>query len=312
MSTTVSDHPETALLQNYLNNIAAAEYSELRLHLIRCAHCRAVVDGLSGLQAISQQPQDTNETLTEHQQQQIADFIDGNVRAADQQPISDFIQSSAAAMKAALHYASHKSAMDKAAIKPVLAARQASTLSAKHNAPLNAWLNKLKSLISIQTPVWFSVPATAAIVALISINLLHQPVPDNNVYAIANYQDNAIIQFRTKSALPGIGFFARSGQVSEPYADVSVAVTENKQIKIQWPPVSGALNYTLRLQMFHQGNKTVLGEVTTTDTSAAISTGLDNIFHRYEWVLSGDTQDNRVFVSSGGFVISKPDTGISR
>ena len=308
----MSDHPETEFLQNYLNNIAATEFKDLRLHLARCSQCRAVVDGLTGLQHLSQHSPAEKEALTEQQHQQIADYMDGNLNASDQQQLTDFIQSNAAAMKAALFYASHKSAMDKAALKSKSATHFQNRTVWQYNHLLDEWLNKFKSLVSLQAPVWLTIPATAALVAFISINIINPPVTENSLYTIAGYQDNAIIQFKTKNALPGIGFFVNSSPMAEPYGTVSVSVTDNNHIAITWLPVSDALNYKLRLHVFNQGTKTVIGEITTHNTSADISTGLDNIYHRYEWVLSGETQDNRVFTASGGFVINKPDKGVSR
>ncbi len=310
---TLNDHPELATLKNYLNNSAAAEFSSLRLHLAQCSECRAQLEGLMGVQQVSRlSSSDTSkmDVLTEQQHQQIADYIDGRLSDAEHQQQDAFIHSNPSAMKAALHYASHKSAMDKTLLKdespPV-----SDPVTGNHQLQAHV-LQKLKQLLRFQAPVWLTVPATAALVALLSVNLFDQPLYEQAPYTIASYQDNAVIQFRSKDHLPGIGFFAKSAQQSEAYDRLKVSVSRDKRFTMEWPPVPGALNYSLRLQMFDHGNKIVVGEVTTETNSAVISTQHDNIYHRYEWVLSGETRDNRVFLASGGFVINHSDEGVMK
>lgn len=311
----VIDHPEPEQLNNYLSNSASAEFSDLRLHLAQCSHCRAVTEALTGLQNISQQalsePAEEDE-LTDHDHQKIADYIEGQLSETEHQQQKEFIQSKPAALKAALHYASHRSAMDKA-ISP--AERDSAAASSFHAGSRHLWSGlgiKLKQLVTFQAPVWLSVPVTAALVAVLTVKLLDISIPEQAGYKMASYQDNAIIQFRPKDHLPGIGFFAKSAQISEVYDNLKVSVSEDARFTLQWPAVSGAIKYTLRLQMFHQGNKKLLGEVTTEKTSGVISTDLDDIYHRYEWVLSGETGDNRVFLANGGFVIERLEQGVLR
>ena len=305
MSMTVSNHPELATLKDYLANSAADEFAALRLHLAQCGECRELVSGLSGVIIMSQHlPAAADGALSDQQHQQIADYIDGHLTAAEGQQQQEFIQTSAAAMKAALHYASHKAAMDRGLATSAANAPQSNSKRASQPQWFDVW-GQLKKLVTLQAPVWFTVPATAALVALLSINLFNQPASDNANYTIAGYQDNPVMQFRAKESQPGIGFFARPSQSSEPYKAIKVSLSGDKRFTIQWPPVTGATIYTLRLQMFNQGSKQVVGEVTTKTNSAVITADLENIAHRYEWVLSGETSDNRAFISSGGFVINK-------
>ena len=117
---TVSEHPELEQLKNYLNNSASAEFSGLRLHLAQCSQCRALIDGLTGLEQVSQQVlsmQTERDTLSEQQHQKIADYIDGRLSGDEHLQIKEFLQLNPLAMKAALHYASHSSAMDKAGLE---------------------------------------------------------------------------------------------------------------------------------------------------------------------------------------------------
>ena len=311
---TVSEHPELEQLKNYLNNSASAEFSGLRLHLAQCSQCRALIDGLTGLEQVSQQVlsmQTERDTLSEQQHQKIADYIDGRLSGDEHLQIKEFLQLNPLAMKAALHYASHSSAMDKAGLESTT-----DTISvATTGMAVNLWsgfMKKVNDLMSFQTPVWLTVPVTAVLVAMLSVTLLDQSPPEQSKYLIASYQDNAVIQFRPKDHLPGIGFFNNTTELSEAYANLKVPVSEDRHFRIQWPAVAQAINYTFRLHMFSQGSKLLVGEVTTEKTSVVISTKLDDINHRYKWVLSGETSDHRVFSTNGGFVINNLEKGVLR
>jgi len=296
----VSDHPNLALLKNYLNNSKAVEFNSLRLHLAQCSQCRTLVDGLAGLESICQQPLD--DALNEQQHLQISDYIHGRLNTTENQQIHELINSDASAMKAALHYASHKSSIERAV--------DLNNPSSTSSMQATLIYNKLKSLLSFKSPVWLSVPVTAAFIALLSFNLLNQSPPDQPPYTIASYQDNPIIQFRSKESLPGIGFFNQSDQTSKNYNGLQVSVSNDNQLTLRWPPVSNAAKYTLRLQIFEKGNKIVLADIRTEKNFANISINLETIYHRYEWELSGETHDNRVFMANGGFVINDSNKGI--
>jgi len=306
----VNDHPEIESLKSYLNNSAATEFNDLRLHLAQCSQCRTEVEGLIGLQKITELSASNvstsdasgNDVLTEQEHQLIVDYVDGRLSEVEFQQQEEFLHANPAAMKAALHYASHKSAMDRSMMDK---SAHLNSSAQFNNGLWSGFLTKFKSMANLQTPVWLTVPVTAVLVALLSINLFNQPVTDQHLLSIANYQDNANMQFRSKDQIPGIGFFAKSTQLSKSYAGVSVSISEEKHFTLQWPSVANAIKYKIRLQMFNEGNKVVLGEVTTEKNSAVITVDVDSIVHRYEWVLSGETSDARVFFANGGFVISK-------
>lgn len=315
MSMNVSDHPELEQIKDYLNNCNSDKYSGLRLHLAQCSQCRSLTETLMALQQNSHQVMSEDaehDALTEHEHQQIADYIDGRLSEAEHQQQKDFIHSTPLALKAALHYASHKSAMDKAELVSAADTSFASSPDTGISGFGYAVLQKIKALTAFQAPVWLTVPVTAGLVALLTINLLELPTAEQASYKIASYQDNAVIQYGPKDHLPGIGFFTKSSQLSEVYDNLKVSVSDDARFTLQWPAVARAVKYTMRLQMFHQGNKTVLGEVTTKQPSAVIATRLDDIYHRYEWVLSGETSDNRVFLANGGFVIENLEKGTRR
>jgi len=295
----VNDHPNLDLLKNYLNNSKAAEFNSLRLHLAQCSQCRTLVDGLTGLKSICQQPK--NDTLNEQQHQQISDYIHHRLDTVEAQQIKELINSDTSAMKAALHYASHKSSVER-----TMDLNKASSTSSMQAALI---FNKLKSLLSFKSPIWISVPVTIAFIALLSFNLFNLSPPEQPPYTIANYQDNPIIQFRSKESLPGIGFFKQSDQLSKNYNGLQVSVSDDNHLTLRWPPVSNATKYTLHLHIFEKGNKIVLADITTKNSFANISLNLQTIFHRYEWELSGETHDDRVFIANGGFVINDSNKG---
>lgn len=297
----VNEHPELELLKDYLGNSAADKFSDIRLHLAQCAQCRSHVDALTDLNNISHQSTDS---LDELQHQKISDYVNNILSPEDKKTQKTFIESDPRAMRAALHYASQKSFLDRSA-QPGSSSIKSTT------STLNFWdrqTQKLKLFLSYKTPAWLSVPVTAALIALLSFNLF-KPDLAQQPYTVASYQDNAIIQFRSKDNLPGIGFFAQSESSSENYNGITIAVTTDRQFKFIWPAIANATKYHLRLQVFDQGKKYVIGNISTSQPSAIISPKLTDLFHRYEWVLTGDTSDNQTFMANGGFVITPPTKG---
>jgi len=302
----VSQHPELDEIKNYLNNTAAVEFSGLRLHLAQCAECRNLADSVQSLQSISQLQ--INDSLSEHQHQQITDYVDGALDESAAQKIKTLLEQSPAAMKAALHYASHKSASQKVLIEPTDAAEGKSANLNKFKYAANVF-NQIKTLLSFQTPVWLSVPVAAALLAVLSVNLYNDTDAEKINFTLASYQDNPVIQFSSKDAIPGIGFFSRTDQLTKTYDGLQVSVSDDGRFTLRWPPVADAATYTLRLEMFENGNKVELANITTQETFAVITLELASIFHRYEWKLSGETNDQRDFIAKGGFVINETTKG---
>ena len=297
----MNEHPELELLRAYLENSSADKFSDLRLHLAQCAQCRSHIAALTDLNKISRQSTDS---LDEQQHQNINDYINNKLSSDDRKIQKTFIESDPQAMKAALHYASQKAFLDRST--------QADAESIKSTTSIfslwNRQVQKLKLLLSYKTPAWLSVPITAALVTLLSFNLFKADLTQQP-YTIATYQDNAIIQFRSKDNLPGIGFFAQSEISSENYNGINIAITPDRQLKFIWPAIANATKYHLRLQVFELGKKYVIGSISTSQPTAIISPKLTDLFHRYEWVLTGETSDNQTFMANGGFVITPSTKG---
>ena len=302
----MSQHPQLDEIKNYLNNTAAVQFSGLRLHLAQCAECRHLADSVQSLQGISQLQ--INDSLSEQQHQQIIDYVDGVLNDSAAQKIKILLEENPDAMKAVLHYASHKSASQKVLM-------DAADAPAQKKSNLNAFkyttniFNQIKILLTFQTPVWLSVPVAAALFALLSVNLFNRPDDEQVNFTLASYQDNPVIQFRSKVSLPGIGFFSKTDQLIKTYDGLQVSISDDGRFTLRWPPVAEAATYTLRLQMFEKGNKVELANITTQETYAVIVPELASIYHRYEWKLSGETNDQRDFIAKGGFVINEATKG---
>ena len=151
--------------------------------------------------------------------------------------------------------------------------------------------------------------AATAVVFIAVLFLAQSPILQQNQVTVASFQDDPTIQFTAKNKLPGVGFFTQSGNTSKPFEDIRIELVSENTLKISWPEVDGAELYKMRIQVFNQGKKTVLKE---NSTQVNYTTFLiqpehqaDKANKRYEWVLYGNTADDRMFYASGGFVISR-------
>ena len=311
-------HPDTDALKAYLLNSESPDYATLRLHLAGCPACRdeaVVLSSLINNYASLDETRGNDESLSDEQHQLIIDYIDGKLSADESVTAKTLINDNKYAMKSALHYTSHRSAMADSLPAHTQDNGQSVTGNAHHHdtSRLSQMLSTVAQWLDTRAPVW-AVPATAftvaiAIFSIQSIDTL--PFSDaNNQFVVASYQDNPVMQFRPTDALPGIGFFSKADNISREYNGVLVKVLNNDddtagKIKLQWPRVKNAIQYSMRLQVFNQGQKITLGEIST---KAAIATfDVEEISNnkRYEWILTGETTNKKTFYSTGGFIISK-------
>lgn len=288
-----TEHPETSDLNDYLQQPQAAEFGALRLHLAGCADCRTQIDALTSLHNHYSSLQ--SETIDSAQQQQVEDFIDG---PADDNAALQNIKNNSAVLKAALHYASHATAMNEE-IKPVVQQQKISIVD--NLKPL------LDHLFEYRSPMWLTASVSAVLVMALSVFVFPEINSADKNMQIVQYQDNPQIQFRPEHALPGIGFFSKTEEQSHPYGSLRVVYTRPDVIRISWPPVDRAKLYKLRLQMIAQGKKSTLVEISTELNQAEIKLNAADMDHRYEWTLSGITRDEKAFMTSGGFVINSAD-----
>lgn len=313
------EHPDTGVFKAYLQNSESPDYATVRLHLARCPACRDEVDSLSSLTnnyMYLDDASDVNETLRDEDHQLISEYVDGNLKASERLKVEALINDNKYAMKSALHYANHSSAMARGLSTHTQDHRQTIAANVQHHTAtrLSRVLSYLTQWLDVRAPVWAAVPATAFAVAVVIFSIQSydsQPVPDaNGNIVITGYQDNPVMQFRSTDTLPGIGFFSKADNYSSEYSDVQISVLDNgdstaSKLKLQWPEVKNAAQYSMRLQVFNQGQKIPLGEIST--ETATVIFDLEKISpnNRYEWILTGRTRDKKTFYSTGGFVISE-------
>jgi len=285
-------HPETSDLNEYLQQPQAEEFSALRLHLAGCADCRTQIDTLESLH--SHYPSLQSETIDSAQQQEVEDFIDGS---ANDYANLQKIKTNPAALKAALHYASHSAAMNEE-IKPDIQQQKISIVDSLKFL--------LTHIFEYRSPMWLTASVSAVLVLALSVFVFPEMNSADKSLQIVQYQDNPQIQFRPEQALPGIGFFSKTEEESHSYDGLNVVYARPDKIRLSWAPVDRAKLYKLRLQMIAQGKKNTLAEISTELNQAEIKLNATDINHRYEWRLSGITHDGKTFMTSGGFVINDP------
>jgi len=312
----------TAALADYEDatgiGMSSSSYQEVLDHLANCEQCRNQVSMISALQErwpdISQRSE-----LSDEENQLICDYIDGSLQPEEAQAVKQLIDTRPDAMKAALHYQSHSDQMQAILTRDDDVPERVQPVTIDPGAMPPSFRHSISQLFRFRSPMIYTMALTASIFAAILV-LLQLPVMQQDRIMIASYQDNPTIQFTDQNQLPGIGFFSQSGSDSKPFEDIIIELVAENTIKISWPEVAGATLYKLRIQVFNQGKKTVLKENSTraNHTTFQLEPGklkmADSSGHnsRYEWVLYGNTQDDRVFYASGGFVISRVDTETDR
>ncbi len=289
-------------------------YNQVLDHLADCEKCRLQVSTISTLQNKWSQIH-LQSSLTEDQQQVICDYINGELPGDEAEKVRILITEQPDALKAALHYQTHTAVMQKqlAGHSQNTACQSGSQTEQTTQLNTETFFTKLlryvRQIYCIRTPMLYTMAVTATLFIAVFVIVLS---PQQQQMMVASYQDNPTIEFSARNKLPGIGFFTQSGNVLKPFEDIRIELISNNTIKISWPKIDGAELYKMRLQVFNQGKKTVLKEnVTKTNhTTFLLETMAQHSYvnKRYEWVLYGNTADDRVFYASGGFVISKSET----
>ena len=301
------------------------QYHEVLDHLAICEECRDQVSIITTLQNNhSQIPYESD--LTDEQQQLICDYIDGSLASDEAAQAKALIENQPDAMRAALHYQSHVESMrphlekqhsvdtEPSRIELNRKSNTSSPVSSKSNT-MSKILLLVNQFVNLQSPMIYTMSATAAVLIAV-FSVLQSPDIKRNQPVIASYQDNATIQFTDKDKLPGVGFFSQSGTSSKPFNNINIELLTENTVKISWPEIDGAELYKMRLQVFNQGKKIVLKEASTESNHATfqlykkqiadtkIPSDEDSFLNqRYEWVLYGNTVENKMFYASGGFVI---------
>ncbi len=311
-----SVHPSIDQLCDYLNQPDTVEGRKLSLHLAQCAACRSKLHTLSMLskhlpemqsdafdQAVTENPK----LIEIFDSQTMEQWVDGELTDNDSTRAKSQVQKDPLALKAALHYASHRTAMEKDLhLKGQSKLNEPAAASSKRKTGVTGFLPPLKQWLGRRIPLWFTLPATTlATAAIIGVLTLVVQTPNEN-YTIASYQDHAIIEFQEKSQTPGIGFFNTAPKSQKRFDDVQVRLEDGNRLTLTWPTVDHAQNYTLRLMIYENGRKVILDEKVTTVPTAQFQGIEIKSDHRYEWHLTGHTTYARRFTAKGGFVVGRP------
>lgn len=313
------NHPASEQLNAYVQDPIGDDYRQLRQHLAACVDCRQQVDLLSNLKtnlheieadqyqrAISQ-----NDELHEILQAQLIEkYVAGQLNKDEEQRVTVMIKDNPQAMKAAMHYASHSARMQRELGDDAgsLVISKSNHHTAFHKPIKSGVLTMLRHWLEVRSPVWLTVPATAAIASLLSILLIPQLNSHLNTGAekisVVAYQDNPVIQFKRTQNLPGIGFFSGANKTTKPYDRITANVFDNNTIQLSWPRVDNAVSYTMQLKIFANGQQLSVDKLTTTATQASFKRAANDSGHRYIWRLTGKTGAGELFSTKGGFIIN--------
>lgn len=293
---THTEHPDSIALATFAEQPDSQH--AVREHILHCAACRAKVDTLHSLQ--HQLGVLLPELAPAHRAvvntADIAAYVDDRIEAASRSALAKQIKDDPASLKSALHYATHSAAMQQV----LDSTHHYSTTSHTTN---ELW-PKLKRWLTGPTPAW-SMAAAASL--LLGINLLvsnHNQQESSEKLQIASYQDDAKLYFPGDSA-PGIGFFHNAQpQQAEKFSGMEFNLNTPNTLTVHWPEVENATYYTFNLRLISAGITQTLADTQVGAPELQI-TFEPQPGKRYEWQLSGQTQDGKFFQTQGGFVLHK-------
>ncbi|MFV2060800.1 MAG: hypothetical protein ACC653_08945 [Gammaproteobacteria bacterium] len=303
----IDTHPSTENIIAFLEAPDSLDYNDLELHLASCSGCRLQVNRLSQLQKDLLSPDFVQQQLlqgitskkstefeTALSEGKIENYVDNKLDKNEYQNIDELVKNDPQALKAALHYASHKSAMQRELAEPAIDV-------AKRTNYFDL-VALFKKYFTMTIPAWVMIPATgfASIVLVIFMN--SQLVNQQDAIKIASYQDNAVIQYSGKNTPPGIGFFSNAFTKVKPFNNVKIEVVGESTLKLNWPKIENAVSYSIRVQKIDKGQNIIVGELTGPNTTVEFKDIKLDKQVRYQWILTGKTTANETFYSSGGFV----------
>ncbi|MDH5324501.1 MAG: hypothetical protein OEZ68_03690 [Gammaproteobacteria bacterium] len=294
-------HPDLESLSGFVMQPDHPDFQKLSVHLAQCPRCRQQAGTLSAIRSRlsdgSLQPDDTATYRIEA-------YVD---KLLDDEEVQKQLQKNPATLKAALHYASHSTAMKRA-----LAAHTPLKPQQHSGTQRTGILETLKQALCLRPPLWANALAATA---LIAVTVLLVPTLQNpsghsepqlakvTAFTVATYQDSDKI-FYQEHAKPGIGFFGQAAKISKPYASMQVSASDNALV-LQWPTVAKADSYHITLQLVKSEERTLIGEKQSKVNQVTFSNHKPVSGYRYEWTLSGKTMDAQSFYTHGGFVINK-------
>lgn len=282
-----SQHPADPIMQEYLERPDAAAFEALRVHLAVCGYCRRRAE----LTALLQNHGEWLESEPVEEDPRLAELLAGRLDAARAERLRAELRQDPARLRAALHFASHSQAM-----------RAGNAALDAPPARRRGWPATIRGWLGFEAPLWQSVPATALVLAL-ALLLLQQAALPPDAARIVAFDDTPRLQFLSQQSQPGIGFFSQPGSAVESFDGMRIELLGERRLRLSWPAIEAASGYNLKLQVFRDGETRVLARHSLEANSIELQLDEALTQHRYEWVLSGDTRDQRSFQAKGGFVV---------
>lgn len=285
-----SQHPQDQIIQDYLKHPDAAAFDELRLHLAACSYCRRRTE----VTAMLREHGHWLEAEPVTADPRVAELLAGKLDPPQAGLLQAEIKQDPSRLRAALHYASHAVAM-----------RELTASPAPQKSIGAGLLSLIKSWLNFEAPLWQMAPVVAVVmtVAILLVNQYYPPLT-GDAARIVVFDDNPTLQFASQESQPGIGFFDQ-GVKSKPFAGVDIELLDGNRLRLSWPEIADANDYNLKIQVFRDGETRLLAKQRLDGNSTELLIDEPLTQHRYEWVLSGDTRDNRSFQSNGGFVVTR-------
>lgn len=285
-----NNHPEDQLIQDYLKAPDSKSFDELRLHLAGCGYCRRRTE----MTAMLREQGHWLESERSAADPGVADLLAGKLDPEQAHQLKQEIKQDPARLRAALHYASHAHAM-----------REITGPAAPREPAWTGITSRLGDWLNFQAPLWQMAPVVAVIMTVAVLVINQYDVLDRHGQArIVAFQDEQTLRYVSQETQPGIGFFSQQGAHAKPFGGMEIELLAGNRLRLSWPEIPDASDYNLKLQVFRAGETRVLARQTLSSTSAELVIAEPLTQHRYEWVLSGNTRDNRSFQTNGGFVIT--------
>ena len=293
-------HPSLESLVDYIERPHLEMFADLRRHMLSCPECRNRVQHVIHLKNnCCENYAEWRECAIEedrHDNVDIAAYVDGRLDQGRNSLIQKRINESPSLLKAALHYAAHSGAMNRA-----LPGSQK-----EHRVGLvKALYRKVVSSFSIKKNFSIPGPVVFASIALFAVILTPKlVVTSEDGVSIAMYQDRVGLTFQQQQTqAPSIGFFSQAIETSVPYDGAQVTLVNKNGLEVSWPVVENALSYELMLQRIEGDERILVARQQTTSTKVTLNQLNFQEGQRYEWRLSGQDSAERLFFAQGGFVI---------
>jgi hypothetical protein len=299
-----TEHPDLEQLLDYQQQPDADRFREVSLHLASCRDCRQQLN--TALQLKRLYPMLSQVPIREDQQQRVEQFLFTDMPQGAQAELRNQIVNDPAMLRSALHALVAKSESESQQAPSVVPDSPPANPRSQSMRP--GWMERLSDWLGWQSNLW----VTASVSILISAGLVYMMMQNvsqttfgsqSGAITISAYQDDNRVHFAPRESAPGIGFFNSARHSTRLYGNLSIKKATNGGLELQWPAVADASGYELKVYRYQAGEKHLVDRVSTTQTHAIVDVQAQPQAVRYEWVLSGLTNDDQSFMTSGGFVL---------